>query len=154
MVEELLSWIQHVFVDMVAPYHIQEFYSQCFSLHVLFNMDTQSNPRIMLKPVQEQEDRQQPRNERDRAWRAAETAEQGPNGWENGGRGIVPGMLLKLLVKTSYFTAEKYLWMWKNSSWDPQGERNKITADEHQTARKVGRWSPRGERNKVTADER
>ena len=50
-----------------------EFYSQRFSLHVLFNMGTQSNSRRALKSAQEQEDRRQRRNERDRARRAAET---------------------------------------------------------------------------------
>ena len=40
-------------------------------------MDAHSNPaRRTLKSVQEQEDRRRRRNERDRAWRAAETAEQ------------------------------------------------------------------------------
>ena len=42
-------------------------------------MDTQSSSRRALKPAQEQEvaeDRRRPRNKRDRARRAAETAEQ------------------------------------------------------------------------------
>ena len=39
-------------------------------------LPTQSNPRIALKSAQEQEDRRRRRNTRDRARRAAETAEQ------------------------------------------------------------------------------
>ena len=39
------------------------------------NMDAHSNPRRALKSVQEQEDWQRRRNERDRARRAAETVE-------------------------------------------------------------------------------
>ena len=53
-----------------------EFYSQCFSLHILFNMDTQSNPRRALKSAQEQEDQRRQRNETDRAQRAAVAVEQ------------------------------------------------------------------------------
>ena len=54
----------------------QEFYIQSFSLQVLFNMDTHSNPRRALKSVQEQEDWRWRRNEGGRARRAAETVEQ------------------------------------------------------------------------------
>ena len=55
--------------------------------------------------------------------------------------------------KTSYLTAEKYPWTRKNSSWNPRGERKKITADEHQPAWKLGSGNPLGERKKITADE-
>ena len=39
-------------------------------------MDAHSNPRRALKSAQEQENHRRRRNERDRAWRAAETVEQ------------------------------------------------------------------------------
>ena len=52
------------------------FFSQRFSLHAFFNMDTQINPRRALKSAQVQEDRRRRRNERDRARHVAETAEQ------------------------------------------------------------------------------
>jgi len=60
-------------------------------------MDTHSNPRRAVKSAQEQEDRR----------RGAETKEtvldvlqrQRVKDWESGGRRIVPGALLKLLVK-------------------------------------------------------
>ena len=42
---------------------------------------------------------------------------------------------------------------WKNSSWNPRGERKKITMDEHQPAWKLGSGNPLGERKKITADE-
>ena len=48
---------------------------------------TRSNPRRALKLAQEQEDWRRRRNKRDRAWRAAETAEQRN---ERGGRRIRP----------------------------------------------------------------
>ena len=54
----------------------QWFYLQRFRLQVVLNMYAHSNPRIALKSAQEQEDRRWCRNERDRAWRAAETVEQ------------------------------------------------------------------------------
>ena len=62
-------------------------------------MDSQSNPRRALKSVQEQEDRRRHRNKRDRAQHAAETVEQRSERLRSGGRGIVPGLLLKLPVK-------------------------------------------------------
>ena len=52
-----------------------EFYLHRFRLQVVSNMDAHSNPRRALKSTQEQ-DRQRHRNERDKAQRAAETAEQ------------------------------------------------------------------------------
>ena len=73
------------------------------------------------------------------------------DGWENGGRAIVPSTLLKLLVKVKLLHSGKVPWTRKNGSWDPWGERKKITADEHQPAWKVGSWKPRGERNGVRA---
>ena len=55
-----------------------EFYLQRFRLQVVLNMNTHSNPRRALKSAQERrsKDRRRRRNERDRARRAAETAEQ------------------------------------------------------------------------------
>ena len=53
-----------------------EFYLQRFRLQVVLNMDPHSNPRRGLKSAQEQEGRWHRKNERGRAWRAAETAEQ------------------------------------------------------------------------------
>ena len=98
--------------------------------------------------------------------------DKGVKGWESGGRGIVPGALLKLPVKGELphsrevpvnakkwqlkplslrrkkVTAEKYQYTRKNGSWNPREE---ITAGEHQPARKVGSWKPRGERLANTA---
>ena len=42
------------------------------------------------------------------------------NGWGNGGRGIMPGTLLKLLAKDKLLHSGKVTR--KNSSWDPWGE--------------------------------
>ena len=58
-------------------------------------MPTATLEEVSNQLAQEQEDRRWCRNERDRARCAAEIAEQR----ESGGKGIVPGVLLKLLVK-------------------------------------------------------
>ena len=71
------KWIKMVLQSRVLLLSSnQEFYIQNFSLQVLFNMDTHSNPRRALKSVQEQEDWRWRRNEGGRARRAAETVEQ------------------------------------------------------------------------------
>ena len=57
-----------------------ESYLQRFRLQVVLKHGCHSNPRRALKLAQEQEDRRRRRNERDRARRAAETAEQRPKG--------------------------------------------------------------------------
>ena len=104
-----------------------EFYSQSFSLHVLFNMDTQSNPIRALKWAREQEDRRRRRTKETEPDVLQRQQNKGANGWENGGRGIVPGALLKLLVKDKLLaTPEKYPWTRKNGSWDPWRERSNI----------------------------
>ena len=75
---------------------------------------------------------------------------KGAKGWESWGWGTVPiNTLLKLLVKTSHFTAsiftaEKYVKEGKRNFWE---ERNEVTADET-----AGSWKLWGERLKITAD--
>ena len=82
--------------------------------------------------------------ERDRAWRAAETADQSSKRLRNWGWGTVPNVLLKLWKKI-HFTAEKYV---NEGKWNLWGERNEVRADERQT----GSGKLRGERLKITAD--
>ena len=96
----------------------------------------QSNPRIALKSVQEQEDRQR-RNERDRA----RLLQRQRSKWLRKRRQRDRARwLLKLLVKDKLLHSRKVP---VNVPW---GERNKITADEHQPARKVGWWTPEREK--------
>ena len=74
------------------------FYLHRFRLQVLLSMDTQSRYRRALKPVQEREvaeDWRRPRNERDRARRAAETLKQRS---EKAKGEVVLGRVLKLLL--------------------------------------------------------
>ena len=68
---------------------------------------TWSNSWRAITSAQEQEDRRWRRNKRDRAQRAAETAEQRSKGWKSGGRGIMSGTLLKLLVKNKLLHSGK-----------------------------------------------
>ena len=105
------------------------------------NMDAHSNPRRSLKSAQEQEDWRWRRNERDRAW-------------ESGGRGSVT--CLSLLVKDKLPHSREVpvnVKEWQLKPPRREGERKKITVDEHQQARKLGSWNPLRERKKITADE-
>ena len=98
---------------------------------------------------------------------------KGAKDWKSGGRRIVPGMLLKLLVKDKLphsrevpMNAKEWqlkslrrekedysVWALTNmKGWQLKPRRKKIIADENQPARKFGIWKPRGER-KITADE-
>ena len=98
------------------------------------NMDAHSNPRRSLKSAQEQEDWRWRRNERDRAW-------------ESGGRGSVT--CLSLLVKDKLPHSREVpvnVKEWQLKPPRREGERKKITVDEHQQARKLGSWNPLRER--------
>ena len=65
---------------------------------LVFNMDAQCTFTRALKSLQEQ-DRRWRRNKRDRARLRQRQRNKRAKGWESGGKGIVPGTLLKLAVK-------------------------------------------------------
>ena len=73
-----------------------EFYLQRFSLQVLLNMATRSNPRRTLKSAQEQEDQWRRRNKRERARRVAE---QKSKRLKKRQERVMSGTLLNLVVK-------------------------------------------------------
>ena len=66
-----------------------------------------------------------------RARRAAETAEQ-----RSEKLGKRRESCSNCEWKTSSSTAKRYLWTRKNGYWNPWGERNEITVDEHQSTHK------------------
>ena len=79
---------------------------------------------------------------------------KGMKDWESGGRGSVT--CLSLLVKDKLpHNREVHVNVkeWQLKPQRREGERKKITADEHQQAQKLGSWNPLRERKKITADE-
>ena len=130
-------------------------------------MDAHRNPRKARKSAQEQ-DRRRRRNERDRAWRAAETVEQRSERLRkrrerNCARRAAQTASERQATSQQRSTHERKrmaaetpeekedysVWaLTSTKGWQLKSRRKKITADENQPARKFGSWKPRGERER------
>ena len=75
---------------------------------------------------------------------------KGVKDWWSGGRRIMSGVLLELLVKDKLPHSREVPVKRKNGSWNPWGEREKITAEKYPWTRTNGSWKWKFHANMAT----